>query len=161
MPTRRFSRIAILLLFFSLTIARNSAAQSEPRLPPSHELVAAIAAADSVMFHAFNTGDLDQLRTMFTQDLEFYHDQTGLTSYEENMEAFANLFARDHGLRRDLVPGSLEVYPVKEHSAIEVGEHTFCHEEGGATDCGTFPFVMVWRKVDGAWKVSRVISYGH
>ena len=116
---------------------------------------------DSVMFSAFNARDLKQLGTMFTRDLEFYHDQTGLTSYEENMEAFESLFERGDGLRRDLVPGSLEIYPVKDYGAIEVGEHTFCHGEGGREDCGTFPFVMVWRKDGATWKVSRVISYGH
>ena len=161
MSSRRRSCIAVLLVFFFIATPPGAAGQSGPHLPASHELFAEIAAADSTMFHAFNTGDLATLRTMFTRDLEFYHDQTGLTSYEDNMKAFANLFARDQGLRRDLVPGSLEVYPVKEYGAIEVGKHTFCHEEGGAKDCGTFPFVMVWRKEGAAWKVARVVSYGH
>lgn len=136
-------------------------AQPGQHSPASQELFMEIAAMDSIMFSAFNSGDLDELRTMFTKDLEFYHDRTGLTSYEENMNAFADLFGRDNGLRRDLVPGSLEVYPVQDYGAIEVGEHTFCHGEDGAKDCGTFPFVMVWRKEGSTWKVSRVISYGH
>lgn len=128
---------------------------------PEPTLSAEIAAADSVLFGAFNTRDLETLRAMFTKDLEFYHDQSGLTGYADNIAAFEALFSRGDGLRRDLVPGSLEVYPVKGYGAIQVGEHTFCHEEGGAEDCGTFPFVMIWRKSGGAWKVSRVVSYGH
>jgi hypothetical protein len=70
-------------------------------------------------------------------------------------------------IRRDLVKGSLEVYPIKDHGAIEIGEHRFCHEENGKgasparTDCGTFKFAMVWRKSGESWKSSRVISHGH
>jgi ketosteroid isomerase-like protein len=151
------ARLAILALLMS---AGSVAAQPQGEVAPPglfHE----IATADSVMFSAFNAGDLATLRTMFTEDLEFYHDQTGLTSYEENMAAFEGLFARGDGLRRDLVRDRLEVYPVGDHGAIQVGAHTFCHVEGDREDCGTFPFVTVWRKEDAAWKVARVISYDH
>lgn len=113
------------------------------------------------MFGAFNTRDLDQLGALFTRDLEFYHDKGGLSSYEQNMTAFENLFAQNDGLQRTLVPGTLEVYPMGSEGAIQVGRHMFCHLENGVEDCGTFPFVMVWRQEDGGWKVSRVISYGH
>jgi hypothetical protein len=161
MPLRNLSLSVVLLAFVSLMTARAAEAQPGQHSPASKALFAEIAAMDSVMFSAFNARDLDKLRTLFTRDLEFYHDQTGLTSYEENMEAFRDLFGRDNGLRRDLVPGSLEVYPIEDYGAIEVGKHTFCHGESGTKDCGTFPFVMVWRKDGAAWKVSRVISYGH
>jgi hypothetical protein len=160
MPLRSFALPAVLCLVCLLT-ARSAEAQPVQHTSASTELFAEIAAMDSVMFSAFNARDLGTLRTLFTRDLEFYHDQTGLTSYEENMTAFKDLFGRDNGLRRDLVPGSLEVYPVEEYGAIEVGKHTFCHGENGQEDCGTFPFVMVWRKDGADWKVSRVISYGH
>jgi ketosteroid isomerase-like protein len=155
------SVFALLLTFIFLLLTDEAAAQAHRSPPATRALFEEIVAADSVLFSAFNARDLDQLETMFTRDLEFYHDQTGLTSYEENMKAFEDLFGRDDGLRRDLVAGSLEVYPVKDYGAIEIGEHTFCHEEDGKEDCGTFPFVMVWRKEGSAWKVSRVISYGH
>jgi len=72
-----------------------------------------------VLFNAFNAHDLDKLKTLFTDDLEFYHDLGGLTNYTQNMEAFKNNFAKNNGLRRELVPGSLEVYPVKDYGAIE------------------------------------------
>jgi hypothetical protein len=116
---------------------------------------------DSVLFNAFNAHNLDKLKTLFTDDLEFYHDLGGLTNYAQNMEAFKNNFAKNNGLRRELVPGSLEVYPVKDYGAIEIGAHKFCHIENGRQDCGTFKFAMVWQKKDGEWKISRVVSYGH
>lgn len=161
MPFRQHVTTAIFLL--SMALSPDYAADAQPRHHSSvtDDLYTVIAAADSILFGAFNARDLGTLRAMFTRDLEFYHDQSGLTSYEENMAAFESLFGREDGLRRDLVRASLKVYPVGDDGAIEVGEHTFCHTEGGEEDCGTFPFVMVWRKEDGAWKVARVISYGH
>ena len=115
------------------------------------------------MFAAFNAHDADLLGTFFTSDLEFYHDKSGLASFDTTMADFRGLFARnmDTGLRRDLVPGSLEVYPLGDFGALEVCLHRFCHMANGTDDCGTFKNIMVWRKDDAEWKVSRVISYDH
>jgi len=127
----------------------------------SQDLYDTIAHMDSVLFNAYNAHNLDKVKTLFTDDLEFYHDLGGLTNYAQNMEAFKENFAKNNGLRRELVPGSLEVYPIKDYGAIEIGAHKFCHTENGKQDCGTFKFVMVWQKKNGKWKISRVVSYGH
>jgi hypothetical protein len=129
--------------------------------PANPALYKEIAHMDSVLFNAFNGHDLATIKTLFSTDLEFYHDLSGLTNYDQNIEAFKNTFTRKDGLRRTLVPGSMEVYPVREYGAIQTGEHTFCHEENGKTECGTFKFVHVWEKKNGEWKITRVISYGH
>lgn len=131
--------------------------------PVSAELYAEIAHMDSIMFDAFNAQDLDKLKTTFSEDLEFYHDKGGLASYAQSMENFKNLFDKNKmtGLKRTLVEGSMEVYPIKNYGAIETCLHRFCHKENGKDDCGTFKNVMVWQKKDGQWKVTRVISYDH
>jgi hypothetical protein len=116
---------------------------------------------DSLLFDAFNAHDVDKLKSLFTTDLEFYHDLGGLTNYVENMESFKQNFAKNNGLHRVLVDGSLEVYPVKDYGAMEIGEHKFCHLENGRQDCGTFKFAMVWKRTENGWKISRVMSYGH
>ena len=125
--------------------------------------MATIAALDSTMFAAFNAHDADRLGTFFTADLEFYHDKSGLAGYDSTMANFRGLFARnaDTGLRRDLVPGTLEVYPLGEFGLLEVCQHHFCHTENGKEDCGTFKNIMVWRKEGESYRVSRVISYDH
>lgn len=127
----------------------------------SGELFETIDRMDSAIFEAFNAHDLDRLMSMFADDLEFYHDTGGLTDNRQSKENFKKLFASTPDIRRDLVKGSLEVYPIKDHGAIEVGEHRFCHKEHGQDDCGTFKFAMIWRKTGDSWKISRVISYGH
>ena len=129
--------------------------------PVSQELYDIIAHMDSVLFNAFNSQDIEKLKTLFTEDLEFYHDLGGVTGYKQNMENFMGNFAKNNKLNRKIVPGSLEVYPIKDFGAMEIGSHTFCHIENGKEDCGTFKFVHVWQKKDSVWKISRVISYGH
>jgi hypothetical protein len=120
-----------------------------------------IAHMDSVVFNAFNTRDIDLFKTLFTEDLEFYHDKGGLTSYDHTVNFLKDVSKPGNDLRRDLVKGSLEVYPIPGYGAMEIGAHTFCHTENGKKDCGTFKFVQIWQKKNGEWKISRVVSYGH
>ncbi len=147
-----FSLIILLALTDSLK-AQNSKS--------SDSLYKEIAHMDSVLFNAFNNRDLNKFKTLFTEDLEFYHDKGGLTTYSYTIESFKNTIARNDGLRRDLIKESLEVYPIKDFGAIEIGAHKFCHLENGKQDCGTFKFVHVWKKIGNEWKISRVISYDH
>ncbi len=127
----------------------------------SGELFETIARMDKAIFDAFNAHDVDRLMSIFTDDIEFYHDTGGLGNYQQNAESFKRMFVSTPDIRRDLVKGSLEVYPVKDYGAMEIGEHRFCHKENGKDDCGTFKFAMVWRKTGESWKISRVLSYGH
>lgn len=131
--------------------------------PASQELYNTIARMDSVLFDAFNKQDPDKLKEMFSEDLEFYHDKDGITDYAQTIENFRALFERnrDTGLRRDLVKGSLEVYPIPGFGAVEICLHRFCHQENGKDDCGIFKNIMLWQQKDGKWKVTRVISYDH
>jgi hypothetical protein len=125
------------------------------------DLYKEIERMDSILFTAFNTRDTNQFKSMFTRDLEFYHDKGGLSGYNETIDFMRSTAKGNNGLRRDLVKGSLEVYPIPGYGAMEIGSHTFCHLENGTQDCGTFRFVHVWQKKDGAWKITRVVSYGH
>ena len=125
------------------------------------ELVETITRMDSEIFGAFNKHDVARLMSLFTEDLEFYHDTGGLSNYAENAESFKKMFASTPDIRRDLEPGSLQVYPIKDYGAMDIGRHRFCHKENGKDECGTFGFAMVWQKTGDTWKISRVLSYGH
>jgi Domain of unknown function (DUF4440) len=120
-----------------------------------------IAHMDSVLFNAFNTRDVEKFKSLFTGDLEFYHDKGGLTNYEYTINSLKNVAKNNDGLRRDLVKGSLEIYPIPGYGAMQIGSHKFCHLENGKQDCGTFKFVHIWQKKNGEWKISRVVSYDH
>ena len=155
--TKNFDKI--LVFFIAVVIITNTAMGQIIKQPDS--LYKEIAHMDSVLFNAFNNRDLEKFKTLFTEDLEFYHDKGGLTDYTYSINSFKNTIAQNNGLRRELVKGSLEVYPIKDYGAIEVGSHTFCHMENGKNDCGTFKFVHVWKRINDQWKISRVISYDH
>jgi ketosteroid isomerase-like protein len=144
---------------FASSPAYAPAGRTKPPADPA--LHAEIARMDKAMFDAFNGHDIEGVMALFSEDLEFFHDKDGLVRYEETRNALKGGFAQNNGLRRDLVPGSLEVYPIKNYGAMQIGAHRFCHVENGKDDCGVFKFVHVWRKTGGHWKVTRVVSYDH
>jgi hypothetical protein len=68
-----------LLVLLSLCVVRTdaqSAAQPDP-------LVTTIQSLDTKLFDAYNHCDLTTLGTMVSDDLEFYHDLTGLSVGKE------------------------------------------------------------------------------
>jgi ketosteroid isomerase-like protein len=127
----------------------------------SGELYDTIARADLQVCDAFNAHDVDALMAMFTDDLEFYDDGSGVKDFERTKGDFTAVFENVPDLRRELMPGTLEVYPLQGYGAIELGEHRFCHEENGKRDCGIMKFSMVWRQIGQTWKLARVLSYAH
>ena len=157
-----FKTIRFLLLpFLLIAIAIFSDAQAQKDSPANEALYKEIAHLDSVLFNAFNTRDTNTFKNIFSKDLEFFHDKGGLTNYEYTINSLRTTALKNNGLRRDLVKGSLEVYPIPGYGAMEIGSHTFCHLENGKQDCGTFKFVQIWQYKNGEWKISRVVSYGH
>lgn len=150
--------VRALVLGIALCASR-TAAQGSASSPA--DLRSEIAAADSQIFAAFNARDLARLRSFFTRDLEFYQDNEGVESYAKTIKDFAQLFGQPAAIHRELIPGTLEVYPIKDYGAIEIGRHRFCHVENGKDDCGTFSFVHIWRRTKTGWKIARVVSYGH
>lgn len=136
------------------------AAKKEQRAT-SGELYQTVARMDGAVFDAFNAHDLDRLMAFFTDDLEFYDDGSGMKDYAGSKQDFEKVFKDVPDLHRDLVPGTLAVYPLPGYGAIEVGDHRFCHQENGKPDCGVMKFAMVWRKTGDAWKLSRVLSFAH
>ena len=149
----------VFVVSLALAAATAISAFAQASNPPA--LQEEISRMDRTLSEAFNAHDLDRLMSLFSEDLEFYHDTGGLEAHAEVTEGFKALFARNDGIRRELVPGSLRIYPVKGYGAIEVGSHRFCHDEHGRPDCGTFEFVHIWKKQDAQWRITRVVSYGH
>jgi len=119
-----------------------------------------IESMDSQLFEAYNRCDLKTLAAMVSDDLEFYHDQTGLSVGKDPFLAAIqqNICGK---VERKLVPGSMEVYPLKGYGAVQMGVHRFHHPKTPGDSVGEAKFVMLWRNENGAWKVTRVISYNH
>lgn len=154
----------LLILSFTITILLFSnfvVAQEKKVAQTSKELFNEIATMDSVMFEAFNIQNMEKFKALFTEDLEWYQDNGGLIPYKMVFENFANNFKKDYKLTRQLLKETLEVHPIKDYGAIEIGTHQFRHIENGKEETGTFKFIMIWQKRDNQWRISRVISYDH
>lgn len=157
---RSVTRILVwCFLFFS--IVAKSAAQADSKQIQQQLLLTEITRMDSLLFQAFNSRDLQNLKKYFTEDLEVYQDNTGVRNYEQAMESFARMFKQDYVLTREPVKRSMEVYAIKDFGAIQSGAHRFCHVENGKMDCGTFKFMHVWQKTAAGWKIKRLITYDH
>ena len=145
--------------------ARAAEAKSDPA---ARRLYDTVTELDRVVFDAYNSCDLKTMGQMWVEDLEFYHDQSGLeVSRERNLEVIRkNLCSENQNwrARRELIEGSLEVYPLNRYGAIEMGSHRFYVVTAGKKDelTGIAKFVTVWqRQDDGGWKMSRILSYDH
>jgi hypothetical protein len=137
------------------------------RAAPGTELEPTIAALDAAAFAAFNDcaapGRLDRYASFFAPDVEFYHDLGGVTWTRDAMieQTRRNVCGK---FQRELVEGTLKVWPIKDFGALERGEHRFCQFKAGGTThpCeGRAEFTILWRKQGDAWTITRVFSYGH
>jgi hypothetical protein len=126
------------------------------------ELFKTVAGLDSALFEAYNSCDLEKFGALLADDLEFYHDATGLSrGSEATVDAVKkNICGK---VRRDLAPGTMKVYPLNGYGAIETGIHLFCDSK--LPKCpdgsGVGRFTMLWEFRDGVWMLARVISYDH
>jgi ketosteroid isomerase-like protein len=147
------------LLFAVGTLATSGTAIAQEQ--PGSELYRTIAALDEALFDAYNECDLDAFREFLAEEVEFYHDKDGeVTDQEVLVDALRNNICGK--VRRELVPGSLEVYPIEGVGGLEVGVHLFHHPGREEIDgIGQGRFIHLWRRTGEGWKLSRVFSYDH
>ena len=154
----------LILFLLSISICSSVIAQSQNErkvTKTQKELFNRIANLDSTLFAAYNSKNLDLMKSYFTNDLEWYQDNGGLINFEKVFSNFQSIFNRDYDLKRNLIKETLEVHPIDGYGAIEIGKHQFKHIENGKLEVGTFKFLMIWKNENGIWKISRVISYDH
>ena len=144
-------------------LASGQGAKTAGSRQPASPLFDTVAALDAAVFDAFNhcsaPRELQKHAGYFAPDVEIYHDEGGVTW--KRSEMIANTKKNVCGkFRRELVPGTLKVYPLKNFGAIAQGEHRFCALASGKCE-GMADFVMVWRKRGNSWQITRVLSYAH
>ena len=153
----------LLLLLLLLTLPGAQAlAQTKPVEPTPEELARTLMTLDDALFDTFNRCELEKFGAFFADDLEFYHDKGGLTlSRQSLVESVRNNICGK--VRREVVTESLEVHPIPGYGAVQMGTHRFYELKAGkdAPAVGAARFIHLWRHKDGAWKITRVISYDH
>ncbi len=141
------------------THAANAATPAETAPTSSTSLTRQIEAVDRDLFDAFNGCELKKLESFFSPTLEFYHDLNGVTWTRERFigDVQKNVCGK---FRRELVAGTLEVFPLGQWGAMYSGTHRFC--QAGATRCeGIGRFMHILENRDGAWRITRIVSYDH
>jgi hypothetical protein len=155
--------LAVLVTATCLALRASTASAQGASPARANDLFQTIAAHDSAFFDAYNKCELSKMKAYFTPDVEFYHDQTGLSHLSGVMSDLRKYVCGK--VHRDPIAGSLEVNQLKGYGAVASGMHRFCDarkyqtcEEGTS---GIAKFVTLWKLENGKWRMSRVISYDH
>jgi hypothetical protein len=146
----------VLMALIAVPLAHSQSAQGLPVTDPLYKTVAGL---DTELFDAYNKCQLEKLAPLVAEDLEFYHDKTGLAVGRQTfIDAIKNNICGK--VHRDLVPGTLEVYPMEGFGAVEIGIHRFTHP-GDPHNLGEAKFITLWEHKNGSWKMTRAISFDH
>jgi hypothetical protein len=130
------------LLFLFLFGLAPSSARSQSSAPPD-PLFQTIHSLDTKLFDAYNHCDLTTLASLVAEDLEFYHDKTGLARGRQSfIDSIRNNICGK--VTRELVPGTLQVYPLAHYGAVEIGTHRFHHPRRD-DQVGEAQFVTLWQ----------------
>jgi hypothetical protein len=141
---------------------------------PADNWEAGVRQADADYWEAaFNHCDLKRMRTLITDDVEFFHDVIGVTRGKANFVSLTEknvCTVPNVKLRRVAVDGTVTIEPLRDvrqgdkvYGAIIQGRHRFYVSENGAPevldDEARFFHVMLLQ--NGVWKLARAISYSH
>lgn len=116
-----------------------------------------IAKMDSIYFTAYNTCDMKTQANIFHDNIEFFHDKGGLTtSKKELLESLEKNICNK--VTRTLIKGSIEVYPIKNYGAVEIGYHKFYNNREPNAKSTPSKFIVIWKQENNQWKMTKVIS---
>jgi ketosteroid isomerase-like protein len=140
------------ILFFSLVFCSFYSSYSQ-----TNDLYNTIVKLDSIFFNAYNTCDINKQAAFYSDSIEFYHDKGGLmTSKQDILEATRkNICGK---VTRELVKGSIEVYPINGYGAVEMGLHKFHNNTEKDAIPHASKFIIVWHNKNDNWTITRVIS---
>lgn len=150
----------LLTLLYTLLISWFMGAQTHeiPKYKSSDiNLYNQIVKMDATYFTAYNKCDIKTQNDILSDDIEFFHDKGGLsTSKKEIVKSIKKNICNK--VKRTLIKGSIEVYPIKDYGAIEIGYHTFFNKKEPTAKSVPSKFIAVWKKENNKWTMTKVIS---
>ena len=156
---RFFALLPLLYLALFLPTACGQDILPLDKITNQKDLDKTITSLDAALFDSYNKCDLKKFESFFVDDIEFYHDQGGVTL---GKAALTNSVRKNicGQTTRELV--SLQAFYMKNYGALETGVHRF-HHPGHEAEIGVGEgkFIHLWQYKEGAWKITRVISYDH
>lgn len=154
------SFVLFLLLVSCSTSKSNDYQLTKNYTPDNPELYKTIVKLDSVFFDAYNHCDtkFETYADFYTEDIEFYHDQGGLSNSKKDILEGTKKYICGK-VTRTLIPGSIEVYPIKDYGAIEIGLHSFSNNTNPPDEPKKISrFTIFWKKTAEGWKIAKVVS---
>jgi hypothetical protein len=152
-------------------LAQASTQGNDPRQYNDEQVSTVILHDDSLFWQGYNRCDMQGMKTFVADDVEFYHDKGGTTFTADSLlAALKNGLCKDqtqYALRREALAGSVHVYTLRSngavYGAIISGQHLFYIKQPGKDEFadGLARFTHLWLFKDGAWKMTRVLSYDH
>lgn len=143
-----------------LAWAQEAPRDAAPASDRSEALHDQLAHADSALFDAlFARCDAERASALLATDVEFYDDRTGLSAGSDLRADFRRLTEScpaANGVRRILLPGSVEVHPIPGYGAVQTGVHHFVERNASTTTVARF--VHVWQRIGDEWRLARIIS---
>lgn len=135
----------------------NTTIDNIPYNPVDKELYATILAKDKEFFDAYNLCDLEKQAMIYADNIEFFHDKGGLmTSKQAIIDATEKNICTK--VTRTLLTESVEVYPINNYGAVEIGYHKFYNNQEPNAESIPSKFIIMWHNENGNWKITKVIS---
>lgn len=135
------------------------------------ELFHTLEKLDAILFvNGFNKCQHADMEPYISDDLEFYHDQGGISIGKAIFfKTIKQNICSNWDMKpiRKLVEGSLEVFPLysngKLYGAIQKGIHEFYIKEPQKDLylTSTAKFTHLWLVMDSKWQIKRILSYDH
>ena len=123
----------------------------------NEELYDTIIELDKTYFTAYNECDMKTQNELYDEDIEFYHDMGGLAT--DKVELLKSIEKNICGkVTRTLIEESVEVHPIKDFGAVQIGMHKFYNNQEPNAISKPSKFIVIWKKTDSKWLMSRVIS---
>jgi Domain of unknown function (DUF4440) len=149
---------ALYCIILSMKVhAQTPAYTYKPDDPQLHDTITHL---DSVFFSLYNncSTQLEAYAAFYSDSIEFYHDKGGLsTSKKDLVQGTKNNICGK--VTRELVKGSIEVYPIPGYGAVETGLHMFHNNQEKQTGPPKISkFIIFWKQSSMGWKISRVVS---
>lgn len=164
-------RVTLIFLayFFGLFLL-SWTATAKAQVTDTSALYKNVIALDSQLFElGFNQCKLDTVATLTDENLEFFHDKSGMQNRAEFLVALKkNVCGNPEGKPvRTLVAGSTKIFPLENngvvYGAVQHGVHRFHLKGTDLSKAGytVAKFTHVWLMKDDKWTLKNAISYDH
>jgi hypothetical protein len=158
-------RLLLLLLLtiiflYSCSNARKTEQQKYIYTIDDQQLYDTIAKLDSIFFYYYNTCDInfEKHAAFYSDSIEFYHDKGGLSTNKADVIGGIKKYVCGR-VTRELIKGSIEVYPIPNFGAIEMGLHQFRNNQEPDAKPHASRFMIVWQHTkEKGWMIRKVIS---